>query len=182
MSGEKNYSTFILPMRKKQRLQGFDYCQPTYYFITICTHNRRTWFGNINNDQMHFHTPGTIAQSQWTTLPERFAGLQLDQFVIMPNHIHGLLLLTSESSEEGTTRRSHPSLAKIVGTFKGATSHQIHSDIAPNFAWQHGFYDSIVRNEQMLHNLRQYIINNPACWTQDQLYNSARWREDPRPQ
>jgi putative transposase len=121
---------------------------------------------------MRLNAAGKIVQLQWTTLPERFSRLRLDQFVIMPNYIHGILILTEEAPEKDIHSRIIQTIGGIVRIFKGASTHHIRSSVASNFSWQQGFYDSVVWNEHMLRNLRQYIVNNPIRWTQDKLYNS----------
>lgn len=93
MPAHQNY-----PQRRSHRLQGYDYSQAGLYFITICTHGRRWMFGQVVQDQMCLNTVGSIAQAIWNTLPERFAYVELDQFVVMPNHVHGIIAVLGPPS------------------------------------------------------------------------------------
>jgi putative transposase len=159
------------PTRKLHRLQSYDYSTPGFYFVTICTRHRNTWFGHIADGDIHLSNAGSVAQEVWTALPDRFLGLALDQFVIMPNHLHGLLVLGEEAMDKCCQRKIM--VADIIRAFKGAVTYRIRREAGYGFAWQRGFYDSVVRDAVMLDKLRLYIINNPVRWTEDQLYRQA---------
>ncbi len=151
-----------------KRLVGYDYSQPGYYFVTICTQQHRLVFGHIVDGQMSLRGPGQIAQSVWVTLPRRFAHVKLDAYVLMPNHLHAIVVL---SDLDPTHTGSRAALWEIIRVFKAATSSHIRrSEGKPWFAWQDGYYDSIIRTEAALQQIRQYILANPMRWTQDKLY------------
>jgi REP element-mobilizing transposase RayT len=158
------------PQRKNIRLDGYDYSTPGYYYVTLCTQNHRLWLGTIVNGEMCLNRAGQIVQSTWKSLPKRFPGIQLEQFVIMPNHMHGIIVLSEEARYPGARKRTRPKLRDIIRTFKGYASYSIHKTGAPNFKWQRRFYESVVRDDRALDYIRQYIINNPATWERDKLY------------
>ncbi len=151
-----------------KRLAGYDYSQPGFYFVTICTHQHRLVFGSIVNDQMVLRSPGQIAESVLVTLPRRFAHVKLDAYVVMPNHFHAIIELTDREPVPGGSRVA---LWEVVRVFKASTTYQIrHSEEKPWFAWQDEYYDFIIRTEAALQHIRQYILNNPFHWSQDKLY------------
>jgi len=154
------------PMSK--RLAGYDYSQPGFYFVTICTQEHRQVFGTIVDGQVNLRAPGQIAQSVWVTLPRRFAHVKLDEYVFMPNHMHAIIELTNLDAALAGPRAA---LWEIVRVFKAATSYQIRrSQGNPWFAWQDDYYDTVIQTEATLQQIRQYIVENPLRWTQDKLY------------
>jgi len=163
------------PVRKRLRLGGYDYGEAGFYFITICTQGRVQWLGRVVEGEMHVGAAGSIVQAEWDALPRRFPGLELDQFVVMPNHVHGVVRMCDKVEYHNQSRRanphSKPTVSAIVKTLKGATAYRIRaSAVAGEFGWQKSFYDSIVRDEEMLNEVRNYIVNNPSCWEEDTLY------------
>ncbi|MFL5657677.1 MAG: transposase [Ktedonobacteraceae bacterium] len=156
------------PMSK--RLVGYDYSQPGFYFVTICTQQHRLVFSTIVEGQVYLKGPGQIAQSVWVTLPRRFAHVKLHEYVFMPNHMHAIIELTDLDSAHVGPRAA---LWEIVRVFKAATSYHIRrSEGQPWFAWQEEYYDSVVRTDAASQQIRQYILDNPVRWTQDRLYRS----------
>ena len=154
-----------IPQRKSLRLYGYDYRRPGFYFVTVCTRYHTHWLGDIVNNKLVLSTAGTILQSVWNTLPERFPGLKLDQFVVMPNHIHGIIILTERLRYSNSASPSKPTLGNIIGDYKGAATYLIRrTGGIPEFTWQISFYDVIIRNKQMLQDIRLYILNNPERW------------------
>ncbi|MFL5590899.1 MAG: transposase [Ktedonobacteraceae bacterium] len=151
-----------------KRLAGYDYSQPGFYFVTICTHHHRLIFGRIVDDQVSLKGPGLMAESVWGTLPRRFAHVKLHEYVFMPNHMHGIIELTDV---DPTHTGARVALWEIVRVFKAATSYHIRrAEGQPWFAWQDEYYDSVIRTEEALQRVRQYILENPVRWTQDTLY------------
>lgn len=168
--------------RRMIRLRGYDYSDPGMYFVTICTQNRVQHFGQIADGCMRLSAAGEIARVQWEYLPHRFPVVELDDYVIMPNHFHGLLRIVRRPSSlqvGQVTRRffpfakpgraDRPPLGEAVRAFKGATSYFAHK-VSPQFAWQYGYYESIVTSDTGLNRIREYIRNNPARWEEDKLY------------
>jgi putative transposase len=157
--------------RKSNRLRDYDYSQGGYYFITMCTQNRQEWLGRIDNEEMILNEYGTIAAIYWKEIPKHYPNVTLDEWAIMPNHIHGIIVL---SPFAGTEHCSVPaitktvSLSQIIKSFKDATIKRIRSEFADiRFAWQRSFYDHVIRNETSLKRIREYIINNPKQWGKD---------------
>ncbi len=134
------------------------------YFVTICTNSRVTYF---DNPSIH-----EIAASAWQAIPNHAVGVTLDEWVIMPNHLHGLLELAglaTQSPEPNTGTEPHgPSLANIVRTYKAAVTLACRRAGLDQFAWQRGYYEHVVRDRGELDRVRLYIRNNPAQWALDQ--------------
>ena len=169
--------------RRSIRLNGYDYTQFGYYFITICTHQKSCLFGAIANNKLNLNKFGQIAFTCWQAIPEHFPKIELDSFVIMPNHVHGILIITYNSGRglampnpyEGKFGKPVAgSIPTIIGSFKSAVTKQI--NILRNSkgmsVWQRNYYEHIVRDEASLNRIRQYIINNPFDWKNDKLYSN----------
>jgi putative transposase len=167
--------------RKSIRLKECDYSSPGEYFITICTHNHEYIFGVVSNEEMHLSVAGEIIKEEWLRTAAIRPNIELDSFVVMPNHIHGIIVIyeTYDMPCWGTLQRAptlerfgkptHNSISTIVRLFKSITTKKI-NQIRRSFGipvWQHGFYDHIIRNEKDLNNTRDYIINNPLKWQLD---------------
>jgi putative transposase len=156
-----------LPQRKSLRLPGYDYSRPGFYFVTICTKYHTHWFGEVTNNEIVLNAAGTILQSVWNTLPDRFPGLRLDEFVVMPNHIHGIVVLTKHVCyrHPGTRVLTRPTLGAIICDYKAAAPYLIRrSGRSPDFVWQNNFYDVIIDSQPMLQEIRFYIRSNPERW------------------
>ncbi len=175
----------IRPNRKPTRAPGFDYREPGAYFITICEHRRRNRFGMVVDHQMRLNDAGEMVRRTWRKLFTKYPTATFDEFVVMPNHVHGLVTLAApEADLVGEALRGLPnsggplSLTDIVGWFKTmSTNWYIHGvrDYAwPPYdgrLWQRSFHDRIVRNDAELDRIRAYISNNPALWRQDTFYD-----------
>ncbi|MBA3874197.1 MAG: transposase [Anaerolineae bacterium] len=171
-------STTSFPQRKSPRLQGYDYRQNGAYFITICTHKRQHLFREISSDEMELNTLGCIAQTCWEQIPAHFPKAEVDAFVVMPNHIHGVLLIIDETkcADYQYEQFSNPiarSLSTMMRSYKSAVTKQINqllmTDNSPT--WQGRFHDHIIRSERGLNVLQQYVANNPVRWQVDRFYN-----------
>lgn len=180
----------ILPDRQTTRLKWFDYSQAGLYFVTICTSKGHHAFGGVEDGKMSLNAAGRIAQAEWLKLSERFLGVQLDEYVIMPNHLHGIIIIPKGTTMDNTPQRFRehmhkmaeeripqlkvpyqaPTLGKIVGTYKGATARLIRLSGAIDFAWQERYFDSIIRDGKALQAMRRYMENNPQSWHNDRLY------------
>lgn len=171
-------STSAFPQRKTPRLQGYDYRQNGAYFITVCTYKRQHLFGEIYGDEMELNTLGCIVQTCWEQIPTHFPVAELDAFVIMPNHMHGIIFITLETEPNNyqPERFSKPiarSLSTIMRSFKSAVTKQINQLLVADnkSVWQGRFHDHIIRSERSLNVLREYAINNPARWDKDRFYD-----------
>lgn len=150
------------------RHPSWDYSLPGSYFITICTHRRECLFGTIRDQQLQSSFAGEAAQQVWTEIPKHFANVETDAFVVMPNHIHGILVIFSTDRVQ-RSRSIKPKLGDIAGSYKSSVSRLCRPEI-PTFAWQTRFYDRIIRSPKMLSAIRQYVADNPANWREDEFF------------
>lgn len=146
--------------RRTPRLQSYDYTQAGWYFITLCTHEREPLFGTIANGQVSLSRCGLIVEEDWKAIPTHFPLVRLDAFVVMPDHMHGILEITAANVT---------SLVTIVGGFKSGVSRRINADRHTPGAtvWQRSFYDRIIRDEAELQRIQHYIAQNPSNWRLD---------------
>ncbi len=171
--------------RRSIRLQSYDYSSPGEYFVTICIQDRRPLFGDVVDGEMRLNRLGRIAWERWYQIPGRFENVTLDAFVVMPNHVHGIIGIESNpvaaihklqpqddlkfDSEEYRKRRRQMLLPKIIGWYKMNVSKKANIIInkTGNSFWQRNYYENIIRNDQALHHIRNYIIHNPSKWERD---------------
>ena len=160
------------------RLKEWDYRNSGYYFVTICTKNREPYFGHIVKGNMILSPVGEIAAQCWREIPKHHAGVQLDEFVIMPNHAHGIVVICSPvgtlhaTSPQGKSTMSEispkaGSLGVIIRSYKSAVTRLAGLAGFKEFAWQSRYHDHIIRDERSLHRIRHYLVNNPAKWESD---------------
>lgn len=173
--------------RRSLCLPNYDYSQAGAYFITIVTWHRESLFGDVMNGDMALSKFGLVAKQQWQKLPKRFPTIELGAFVIMPNHVHGIIVimagrgtaenlsdLDSESPRRVPTHEVFQkpvkgSIPTIVRSYKSAVSYRINlmrgtQDVP---VWQRNYYEHIIRNERDLHSKTDYIEANPLLWDQD---------------
>ncbi|OWY67534.1 transposase [cyanobacterium TDX16] len=162
--------------RHSIRLQNYNYSTAGAYFITICTHQRECLFGEISEGVMQLSQLGQVAQSHWMNLPKYHSNLYLKTFVVMPNHLHGILILHSDRSGRAgfdqTSTAKSPDLPEIIRGFKTFSARQINKirRVSKIPVWQRNYYEHIIRNEESLERIRQYIENNPLSWFMDRLH------------
>ena len=155
------------------RLHGYDYNQPGSYFVTICTYEKHHVFGSIVNDEMYLNDAGQIIKNTWNSIPQRFPNIELDEYIIMPNHLHGIITNNGATNNAKFKSSNNPLsshlslLGQIIRTFKAASTSQIRKIVIPDFSWQKNYYEHIIRQEKDLDHIRQYITTNPADWAQD---------------
>lgn len=180
-----------LPNRQSIRLKNYDYSQPGYYFITICTQDRIHRFGKIIDEKMRLNDAGGIVADEWKKTPIMRKNIQLDEWIIMPNHFHAIITVgarctrpmnnTRPLTENGRTvngrMQSAPTgsrvvLGDIVRGFKSSVTKRVRQ--LPNMndtgLWQRNYWEHIIRNENELNHIRNYIRHNPQKWEMDQLY------------
>jgi putative transposase len=160
--------------RRSIRLRDYDYAQAGLYFVTICTRGREYLFGNVVDGEIRLNDMGRIVRETWDALPTHYLGLQIDQSVIMPNHIHGILLLTECAVGAGfksapTGKCRYHNLSEIVRGFKTFSSRRINElrEMPGVSVWQRNYYEHIIRDDNSLYAIRQYIANNPMRWPFD---------------
>ncbi|MCF7795974.1 transposase [Patescibacteria group bacterium] len=159
--------------RKKLRLNHYNYSNNGYYFITICTNNKQKYFGEIKNDLMILNNYGKIANKYWNEIPKHFNNIQLHEYIIMPNHIHGIIEIFDQNNIYNNEYKNNKIylLSQIIKSYKEICSKIIHKQYNDyNFMWQKSYYDVIIRNETKFEIIRKYIIENPLKWNDDKYY------------
>ncbi|MBU2575816.1 transposase, partial [Patescibacteria group bacterium] len=199
---------------KSARLKGWDYGADAYYFVTICTHEREHFFGRVMRDNggdasVALSGVGVVARDCWNKIPNHFENVILDEYMVMPNHFHGIIQICKYPVDDGHAKSvdiryggrrdvacnvstvartmgidikhtSHNerkkwmskispksgSLPTIIRSFKSAVTKQC-NDFEYDFKWQTRFYDRIIRNEETLGKIHEYIKNNPNMWHRD---------------
>ena len=156
--------------RKPLRLAGYDYTKPGAYFVTVCTQNRACILGEAFGDKIILSNAGDLVEKNWQDLTNRYPTVELDIFVVMPNHIHGVLFLSGKT-KLGQIMRAFKSLSAIAirseGWAQQAAKGRAQQAAPLRGVWQRGYYDHVVRNEAALSEIRKYVQNNPANWSQD---------------
>jgi len=178
---------------KSTRLQKWDYGWNGAYFVTICTKNRISYFGHVRNGKMYLSTIGEIAQKYWNEIPNHFPFVRLDAFVVMPNHVHGIIIIDKKYNRDVVDAQNFAhlqnnrqnnieihrnkfgpqsqNLASIVRGYKiGVTKNA--RTIKPDFGWQRLYYDHIIRDRWSYLMIHDYIIANPGKWNKDRFYRN----------
>ena len=164
------------PNRKKIRLRDYDYTKPGYYFVTINRNKNIQNVSKIINGKIELNESGKIIDMVWHDLPKHYPNCKLDEYIIMPNHVHGIIKLidcrewfTTIPDKNVKTSKTNHGLPEIIRGFKTFSSKTINEKIkpVPKFRWQKSYYDRIIRNERELDNVRRYIKNNPLNWEND---------------
>jgi putative transposase len=174
--------------RTKYRIESarkpyWDYSSPGWYFVTICTKDRKTHFGRVMDGSMNLSDIGAYATACWQEIPAHHSRTNIDEFIVMPNHVHGIIVIVGperlpELRKRGETRgvpelsSVHPktgSLGAVVGSFKAAVSYWCRTQEV-EFGWQARFHDRIIRGRNSLKAVREYIRENPANWQRDELF------------
>jgi len=184
--------------RHSIRLPGYDYSQPGYYFVTSCTHERECLFGDVENNKIVLNEMGTLIEKRWFDLSVHFPRIELDRMVIMPNHLHGIIIIldrrrggvfppfgvipshvgatTAGATTAGAITAPLPkgkTLGQMIAWFKYESTKEINRVVTDNpemKIWQRNFYERIVRNEDELNRIRNYIATNPETWLTDENY------------
>ena len=162
-----------LPIRKPTRLKNYDYSSEGAYFITICTHNRKNLFSNIVGQglapaEIQLSAFGKIANEEITDIEKRYKNIKFDKYVIMPNHIHAIIIIKNKSAGASPC----PTLSDIICTFKSFTARKCHILNPKQKIWQRSFHDHIIRGEQDYLKIWNYIDTNPQKWQDDCFYTS----------
>jgi len=176
--------------RRSIRLKGYDYTSEGGYFITLVTHERQNLFGTIDNDEMHLNPLGEVARDEWFRTAQLRSYVELfdDEFIVMPNHIHGIIWITDTVwlNRRGTARRAPThdespaiehfgkpisgSIPTIVRAYKSAVTKRInllsHTPSTP--VWQHNYYEHIITTDREYNAIAEYIYYNPYNWGADE--------------
>ena len=169
---QKYQSKYRIP---SSRLSAWDYSSAGWYFVTICVQNRKPMLSDIVDNKVILSTIGEMVMKYWDEIPKQFPHVDNDEYIIMPNHIHGIIVIDNDDRDAiehggGITGKSNPmgkqSLGEIIRWFKGRTSYEIHKISSP-FQWQPRYYDHVIRNETSLQKIREYIRWNHLKWDAD---------------
>ena len=169
---------------KHYRLKNYNYAQNGYYYVTICTKDREHLFGEICEADIQLSPIGNIAKQYWEEIPRHFTYALLDEYIFMPNHMHGIIRIEYDNNEycrnainrvptgcggitEQYNSMGKQTLGEIIRWFKGRSTYEIHKLFPTIEIWQPRFYDHIVRNEHDLERIRKYIILNPKRWEEN---------------
>jgi len=167
--------------RRSIRLKGYDYSQAGAYFLTICTHGRECLFGEIVDGEMRLNDAGLFVKQCWFDIPRHFPHAELDAFVVMPNHVHGIIVITDSVGAKDFSPLFSPlpathtplispprTIGSIVRGFKIGATKWFRTNTDISIVWQRNYYEHVIRDEADLHRIRQYITDNPMCWAEDE--------------
>ena len=162
------------PRRRNLRLRNYDYTQAGFYFVTICVQNRQSLFGEIIDGIMQFNSTGTLVEQAWQDLPNHYPHVELDKFVVMPNHFHGIVVLTNPpvgACLKPAPKKRH-GLPEIVRAFKTFSARHINETRQTTgvSVWQRNYYEHVIRNDADYQRIAEYIESNPAKWADDSLH------------
>lgn len=165
--------------RKQLRLSDYDYSSPGYYFVTICTRARQCVFGEVVDGITRLNDVGMMVEKCWREIPGSYQTVHLDRCVVMPNHLHGIVILSV--AHEGAMNRAPtsgssvgaqfiaPSLGEVVRAFKARCTTAVHKSLSTQSPlWQRNYYEHVIRSETSLQAIREYIVNNPIQWHLDE--------------
>ena len=172
--------------RRSIRLKNYDYSEEGAYFITICTYKKFCVFGKQRDTMIKLSLIGDIVNRCWNAIPDHFPHTELDSHVVMPNHLHGIIVMSNTSigveiktgvqlnaptietlDKFRAISPAKGSLSVIIRTFKSAVTKTCRSSNIQNFKWQRNYYEHVIRNENELNRIREYIAYNPNQWQYD---------------
>jgi REP element-mobilizing transposase RayT len=166
--------------RKHPRLQGYDYSTAGYYFVTICTHDRKCLFWEEIRAGLEpaptLNCMGKLALQAWLDLPVHTTGVRLDHFVVMPNHVHGIIVLESPNPVGAGSKpaQAFTPLPEVIRQFKTFSARKINAlrESPGEPLWQRSYYDHVIRDDEDYLRIWQYIDTNPARWIEDKYYTA----------
>jgi REP element-mobilizing transposase RayT len=161
---------------ESNRLKGWDYGAPGYYFVTICSKNREPWFGEVRGEHMLLSPVGEIAEMELEKTPQIRPQIDLATWVVMPNHVHAIITIKTETPQRSVSSVMNwrsGTLGAIINQYKSSCTKRIRALGYPEFAWQSGYYDHIIRHEEVLKRIYDYIAGNPARWREDDYFRAS---------
>ena len=184
--------------RRSIRLPGYDYRQPGAYFVTICVNQRQCLFGDVIDGHMILNQYGMVVADTYRWLCDRYSYLYSDEWIVMPNHFHAIMVIADKSCTDtdqprrGVSRNAPTSidtattinkqrkpLGRLIGAFKTVSTKKINKlrDAPGTKLWQRNYYEHIIRDRDAMDKIRHYTINNPISWSIDQLHpdNPSKW-------
>ncbi len=152
--------------RRSPRLQGYDYAQQGAYFVTSCTQHRVCLLGDVIDGEMRLNDAGRMIAAWWAKLPEKYPHLDLDAWVIMPNHVHGIVVIMDDEPQIALDRMMQWLKTMTTNAYIRGAKEQGWEPF-PGKLWQRSYHDKIVRHARALEAIRDYIVANPAHWAED---------------
>jgi putative transposase len=164
--------------RRSLRIPDYDYSQGGYYFVTLCSYNRDCLFGEITGEEIILNDIGKTVIECWEDIPSHFSYASLDAYIVMPNHIHGIITISENerASHDLPLQARHKSgsspgsITAIVGLFKSSVTRRINGQrpgLPPMKIWQRNYYEHVIRDEAELNSIREYILYNVVKWAED---------------
>ena len=185
--------------RRSIRWKGYDYAREGAYYITICTDDRRHWFGRIADAMMHTSPIGELAQRCWDEIPDHMPHVDIGEFIVMPNHVHGIVIIRERIGDrerdgvdhdrnetpvdhDRPLRRAMPivpvgSLGRVIRSYKSAVTRIAYRDglVPPGTKiWQRNYWDRVIRDAAEYARIAEYIRDNPAKWDRDRFNRRGR--------
>jgi REP element-mobilizing transposase RayT len=156
------------PQRKSPRLAGYDYALPNAYLVTIGIDQAESRFGTVEKGVMRLNDAGTMIDEKWRNISRRFASMELDPYIVMPNHFHGIVFIGTDPDQDPLP------LSRIVQAFKSESAMEytrgVHAGLFPRYRrslWQRSLHDKILPNQKALEAARAYVMNNPRAWQEE---------------
>ncbi len=167
-----------IPRRRSVRLSGYDYSSAGAYFVSFVVQGRLCLFGEVVDGEMCLNGAGKMVRRVWEGMPERFPYIVMDAYVVMPNHMHGVVFLSQTAAaadaSTGETVQDVPTLGDVVRVFKSLTTVEYGKGVRgmgwvryEKRLWQRNYYERVVRNGSEMRAVREYIANNPRNWELD---------------
>lgn len=186
MNTERKQNT-ALPKRQHLHLTEYDYAQQGAHFVAVCTKGKACLFGNVVGDEMVLNDAGRMVEQCWNAIPEHFPQVGLDYYVVMPNHVHGILFIgdapgivgaknfspvrlskTSNNIQDQRPLGTSKTIGSIVRGFKTGITKWMRQHTSMHNVWQRNYFERVIRNERELNGIREYIEKNPLRWALDQ--------------
>jgi REP element-mobilizing transposase RayT len=189
----------VIHHRQSIRLKGYDYSQAGLYFVTLCVYGRACLFGRIENAEMILNDAGRAALQCWLEIPRHYPNVVLHEYVIMPNHVHGIVQIVdamdgcddwdcrgekffaptyaptitpknAPTDGQMVIRGTSRTIGSMLRGFKIGVTKWMRQNTNVQNVWQRNYYEHIIRNEQSYQNIAEYIVDNPAKWKEDKFY------------
>jgi REP element-mobilizing transposase RayT len=167
------YDPSDMSSRRPIRLRHYDYSQTGWYFVTICTKDKEWSFGRCSSEGIALSDIGRIAERHLVEIPDHYPPAMIDRYVVMPNHVHGIIAIQPVGAPHVVPAEPHlntfskairNSLSVIIQQYKSTVKRWCNKNAFPHFQWQSRFYEHVIRNEDDLKDIRNYIKNNPLRW------------------
>jgi REP element-mobilizing transposase RayT len=159
-----------LPSRRSIRLRDYDYSLCGMYFVTICAHGSECLFGRVEEGKMHKNPMGVLVEEAWEAMFDYFPHAESNLFVVMPNHVHGMIDIHSEVDVAKSSFGTSKTVGSMVRAFKSKVTMWARRNTEIKNVWQRNYYEHVVRDERDYNRIYEYILNNPEGWVKDGTY------------